>query len=291
VWSNFIFVLPFLAEALESLLLRLLEACGAACYMCMSRGYMYKIFGALFFIVGACTHTPDTSLLVVAVTPTTNVTTLTTNLSSASLPAIGASLALPATQPATLAVVFTGKALPVLLAETVNDWNRHFTGGADSQHLSAKLALARYDSGEVMLLDEGTNRESLLLTERGYEQIITTWKHQWVGSWSEQKGVMILSLTLRAQSCEEISQRQSWAEEKKSCDKVLPALVATCNAMDAPTKSGKKIMSWFCRVEGGSDKAGSPSVWIFGQSTCLTTYGGKMTSMSYKECPSKKEKL
>jgi hypothetical protein len=251
---------------------------------------MHKIFGALLFVVGACTHTPDTSSLVVAVNPTTNVTTLTTNLSSASMPVIGASLALPTTQPTTLAVVFTGKALPVLTAETANDWNRHFTGGADSQHLSAKVTLARSDGGEVTLLDEGTNKESLLLTERGYEQTTTTWRYQWVGSWSEQKGVMILSLTLRAQSCEEVSQRQSWAEEKKSCEKVLPKLVATCDAMNVPTKSGKKIMSWFCHVEDGSGKTGSPSVWAFGQSTCLITFGGKMTSMSYEECASKKEK-
>ena len=250
---------------------------------------MHKFFGILFLCFGACTHAPDTSLVLVAVNPTTNITP-TTNLASASLPVIGASLALPTSQPATLAVVFTGKALPVLMAETTNDWNRHFTGGADYQHLSAMVALARYDSGEVMLLDEGTNNESLLLTERGYEKTTTTWKHQWVGSWSEQKGVLLLSLTLRAQSCEEVSQRQSWAEEKKSCEKVLPTLAVTCEAMDAPTESGKKIKSWFCHAEGGSIKAGSPSAWVFGQSTCLITHGGKMTSMSYEECASKKEK-
>jgi hypothetical protein len=248
---------------------------------------MHNICRALFLFFGACTHTPDASPLLVAVNPT--MTTEDAEPFVASMPTIGASLALPATQPATLPVTFTGKVLPVLTAETVNDWNRHFTGGADSQHLSAKVTMARDESGEVMILDVGTNKESLMLTERGYEETTTTWENHWVGSWSEKKGVMLLALTLKTQRCEEVFQRQSASEEKKSCEKVLPKLDLTCEAMDALTKSGKKIKSWFCRVEGGSTKAGSPSVWAFGQSACLTIYSGKMTPRSYQECDPKKE--
>jgi len=173
--------------------------------------------------------------------------------------------------------------------EIQNAWNRHRTGGADSQRTSASVVVTADPAGAVEVIETGRDEDASLSVAGGVNRRrveTRTWRTTWRGTATRVGETHTLTLARTAHRC---ATETRWNQEPptaSTCRPVPEQLVVTCTRWAMPKRvrgEGAPETVWRCRGDEGARTAtGWP--WLFDDAACVRGSHGPGMRRSVRSC-------
>lgn len=189
---------------------------------------------------------------------------------------------------------------PPLSLRSVEAWNRHDHGntGASGARLESGVTLHLLPGGRVRIEDQGSREESDLFADV-YRAKKTRWSHVWLGSFTQQKDLIVLNLERSKIACavvatERNNARGASTEKKTACPDLPAKIQMQCQTAQIPVEAARQSPDQRTQTQAAlrcspSDgqvmQADTPTPWVFGKTACIETVNGpRAAGRIYRSC-------